>query len=1087
MSDLPTSETPTPEPAQTAAEPRPTRARKSRLRRAGVIALMATTALGLVLGGAWLNRRVLAREALVGWLDQRGIPASVRVDRIELDGFVGQIIVGDAKDPDFSGDVEVDYRVFAPWSATGLGVTPSRVRLIRPVLKAGWGEDGLSLGSLDPLVEEFTGKPPRPDSRSPLIIVEQGRVNLTTDYGLVSALADLTLDNGKLMRLKASTRDVALKQGERALAGLSGHLDLTTRGDRITLNADLGAASLISPEVGARAARIRIVGDLPYPDLKTLPGATARGVDSRASLDLALTGEALTLAGVAAASPDVTARFRGVTTGWIETFRIAGDLTAKAEARSLSGDGLSASAPRLDLSASRIDLSRRDLGELNWAVRGPALFRAATASSGELDFNGLTLSGEALEFGGRGAALEATGPIALTAARASFGELALTGARGRADLDIVRDNGALLIQASGALNSSGGQWPLFGPRAADDLPELTAMKAALGDFGVEIPAFRFTSGSAGTRMTLTAPARLTPRNGGVLTVQPVDGPVFVASPGELGGGALTLSATRGEGLPEAAFDIPRWSLTPGGFSADLDGRAALDFGLARGLTVTTAGTLAMDGEVLTYRAARCLDIAVERLELDENDVFDVSGQACPVAAPLAWVSNGRWRADMALTDFAARAPFLEMDFEQIEGLAAVTGAPQGLGLTATVASSRIRDAAEAKRFHPLIASGAIRLADENWSGGFDLNSPAHPTVRVARLAIDHDGRSQTGGVDVQTGSLSFVPEGLQPANLTPMVDGLVNSPVSGSVEFNGRIAWDPALPEGSSSGRLIVPGLDFTTPAGTLQGLKGTVEFSSLVPLVTAPGQALTVDRLDTITALTDLDLRFSLDAAALEVGGGEIKAAGGFIRIEPLSVPLDRTAVINGVIVLDRVQLGQLIADAGLAERVSLDAVVSGRLPFAYDPKTGFKVAGGLLEAVQPGRLSIDRDALTDLEAAGGGDEIPPSTVEDLAYQAMENLAFETLSATVDSEDGGRLSLSFSVKGRHDPPEHQELRVTVPDLISRRFLHRHLALPSDTGIDLTLATSLNINELISDILAYNQNRNGEVDPVTAPEPDPES
>lgn len=1043
---------------------------------------MATTALGVVLGGAWLNRRVLAREALVGWLDHRGIPANVRVDRFELDGFVGRITVGQAGDPDFSGDVAVDYRVLAPWSATGLGVTPSRVRLTRPVLKARWSENGLSLGSLDPLIKEFTGKPPEPDSRSPLIIVDQGRLNLTTDYGPISALADLTLDNGKLMRLKASAQDVALKAGERLVTGLTGRLDLTTRGDRIALNAELSADDLASPEVSAGAARITLSGDLPYPDLKTLPGAAARGVDSRASLDLAVTGERLGLAGVAAAAPEARLRFRGVTTGWIETFRIAGDLTGQAQARSLSGEGLSASSPVLALPASRIDLSRQDLGELRWAIRGPSELRAASASAGDLSFRSLRLSGPGLELGGRGAAFEAAGPLDLTAERGSFGELALSGVRSRIDLDLVQD-GAALIQAKGSLSSSGGQWPLFGPLAADDLPELAAMKAALGDFEVQIPAFRFSSGSPGTRLVLTAPAHLTPRNGGVLTVQPVASPIFAADHGALGGGALRLTAARGQGLPEAAFDIPRWSLTPGGFSADLDGRAALDFGLARGLTVSTAGTLATEGDVLTYRAARCLDFAVERLELDENDVFDVAGQACPVATPLAWVSNGRWRADMGLKDVSARAPFLDVDVQQIQGRAAVTGAPQGLGLTATIASARVTDAAEVRRFHPLTGQGAVTLRDERWSGGFDLSpaAPGRASTRVARLEIAHDGLSQKGGVAITTGDLVFTPEGLQPADLTPMVEGLINPPVSGSVNFDGRIDWDPALPEGSSSGRLIVPGLDFTTPAGAVHGLKGAVDFTSLTPLVTAPGQNLTVDRLDTVTPLTDLDLRFSLDASALEVGGGEIKAVGGFIRVEPLSVPLDRTAAFTGVIVVDRVQLGQLIRDANLGERVSIDAVVSGRLPFSYDPKSGFRVVNGLLEAVQPGRLSIDRDALSDLDAEGGGDEIPPSTVEDLAYQAMENLAFDALSATVDSEDDGRLRLRFGIKGRHDPPQHQELRVTVQDFISRRFLNRRLDLPSDTGIDLTLNTSLNLNQLISDLLEYNRERLGEA--ATTPDP----
>ena len=1048
--------------------PSPVR-RRRRARTAGIVALMATTAVGLVVTTAWLNRRAVARQVLVGWLDQRGIPASVRVDRLELDGFVGRVIVGDARNPDFSGDVAVDYRIAAPWASGGMSVTPSRILLTRPVLKARWSDNKLSLGALDPLVKEFTGKPPTPDSRSPLIVVQQGQVRLATDYGPILATGDVTVDNGKLMRLKASASDLRLARDDMRVEGLSADLDLTTTGDRIALGLDLKVADLKTPTASGRDAQVSVVADLPYPDMKAQPGRASRAVDSRASMTLDLTGEALSLAGISTTAPSARLSFAGLTTGWIETFRIAGEVSGEARAARLSGDGLSATSPSVVLTGSRLDFGRRDQGDLRWSVQGPATLRAAQAAAGDLKFETLSVVTGPIAMGGHGAAMEASGPLNLTAASASFGDLALKGVTGAAALDYVQDGGTR-IQLTGGLRSAGGRWPLFGPSASDDVPELGAMKAALGDFAVDIPAFSLSTGSYGTRAVLTRPARLTPRNGGVLTVQPVARPIYAADPGQLGGGALKLVATRGRGLPEAAFDIPDWRLTPAGFSARLDGRAALDFGIAQGLTVSTAGVLATDNGVLTYVASRCLDVAVERLELGENDVFDVAGQACPTGAPLATVRDGGWNADLALRDFAAKAPFLALDVDRIQGRAAVIGTKAGLGLSADIASARVVDTTTPQRFNPLIGSGAIALKDETWSGGFDLTSGQ---TRVAHLDISHNGLTERGGVAIQTGTLSFAQGGLQPADLTPLVDGLISPPVTGSIIFDGRIDWDPAIPEGSSSGRLTIPGLDFTSPAGPVKGLKGVIDFTSLTPLITAPNQSLKVDSLETVTPLTDLDLTFSLDAAALQVAGGEIQVAGGFVRIEPFSAPLDGASPFSGVIVFDRVQLGALVESAGLGDRVSLDAVVSGRLPFTYDPKTGISLSNGLLAAVQPGRLSIARDALTDLDAGGGGD-IPPSTVEDLAYQAMEDLAFETLSASVDSEEGGKVRLRFGIKGRHDPPQRQELRVRIRDLISRQFLNRPMTLPSDTGINLNLNTSLNINQLISDLLEINRERNRE-------------
>lgn len=101
--------------------------------------LVAILLIGAAAALLYLNRRAVAREVLVGWLDQRGVPADVEIERIELDGFVGRIRIGDPRNPDVTVErAEVDYAVALPWSKTGLGVAPSRIRLVRPVVRASW-------------------------------------------------------------------------------------------------------------------------------------------------------------------------------------------------------------------------------------------------------------------------------------------------------------------------------------------------------------------------------------------------------------------------------------------------------------------------------------------------------------------------------------------------------------------------------------------------------------------------------------------------------------------------------------------------------------------------------------------------------------------------------------------------------------------------------------------------------------------------------------------------------------------------------------------------------------------------------------
>jgi hypothetical protein len=73
-----------------------------------------------------------------------------------------------------------------------------------------------------------------------------------------------------------------------------------------------------------------------------------------------------------------------------------------------------------------------------------------------------------------------------------------------------------------------------------------------------------------------------------------------------------------------------------------------------------------------------------------------------------------------------------------------------------------------------------------------------------------------------------------------------------------------------------------------------------------------------------------------------------------------------------------------------------------------------------------------------------------------------------------------FHIVGKHDPPQHQEIRLSIFDLIQRKFLGRKLPLPSNTGVDLTLDTTLNLDDLLADYAEYQRLRSSA--PVQTPE-----
>lgn len=1019
----------------------------------------------------YLNRRAATRQVLVGWLQQQGIEADLKVERLELDGLVASVRIGDAADPDVVVQrVEVDYAIGAPWSKGGLGLTPTRIRLVRPAVRASVRDGRLTLGSLDPLVERFTGRPPRPDSRGPLVLVESARVRLDTDYGPMDILGDARIEDGRLMRLTARMPATAFKSGDVEAQGLQATVDLTTEGDRVAIRLAAVADRAGLPGFRSDVARLTLAGDFPYPDL------TARRGNGRARFELHVAAARLSAGDASARDVDGRLNFDGEASGWIKTFRLDGASTVDIRAAGIDSPAVSATTARLDWKEARTRVAQAAPG-LGWSLDGAAAITAVRATGAGLEATAVSLASNRLIVGGWGSAVAAEGPILLSATRLTRGDLILSGVRGTADFDLVSDKG-LRIAARGAIRSGRAAWPLFGQPSEDDMPELAGMKRAVSAFAVDMPGFDLTTGHSGTRLVLTRPATLRPLNGGLLTLHPAVSPIFIASRGQAGGGALSLTATRGRGLPEAAFAIAAWRLTPGGFTATLDGRAALDFGLAWGIAVQTRGELSSSGSHLAYVAAGCTRLMVERLELDESDVLNVAGDICPAARPLISVADGRWRAAGSLRNLDASSPFLALDIRGADGDFSATGGPGGVGLDARIARAIVVDAATPMRFHPLTATGLVRLADEDWTGGFDL---LRDQTVLGHLALDHDGAAGAGGLTIKAPSIVFAESGLQPADISPLAE-LIGPPASGSVAFDGRVDWQAGV-EGTSSGRLTIPGLDFTSPAGPVKGLGGAIDFTSLAPLTAAPGQRLSAAILESGVPLTAIELTFGLDKAAVTIESGDLVFADGRVRVEPLAIPLDPNQPIVGVIVVENVQLGQVIVGSGFGEKVSLDAVVSGRLPFTSDRVNGVRIVGGSLAVVQPGRLSIARAALSGLEAGGGGEAVPPNMVQDLAYQAMENLAFDILTAEVNSLDEGRIGVLFRIHGRHDPPVRQELRISLAEFISREFLNRTQPLPSGTGIDLTLDTTLNLNQVIGDLMEVNRARDGRPSAAAAAPP----
>lgn len=1005
-------------PSATGPVAAPTRRPKARWLVLGVVAVLL-----IALAIAYAARRHLAREALVGWLQGRGIEADASFEALGPRGLVGELRIGPAESPIITAArAEVSYRLTGPWRGEAFGVEIARIRLERPDIRIQLTERGVSLGQLDPLIADFRARPARADGPAPEIVVEDGVLRVTHASGQAVIHADAHMSQGVLVSLSGRMEPTRFETAALMLDIADARVGLVTRDSRTSLSFVGALKSGRLGEATFGAGALNLAAAAAYPDLE------AQAIDGPVVLVADLNAAEVSHGEIKGERLRLNGSFRGEAQGALDRLSLRGrtSLTASGEGLSTAGASLGA----IEMSAASDDLAwrRGEGGGVTGAVR-----------------------------------------TSLQAEDVTSGDLALDRASANLDGAAAYDAEGFTLDLSGPVAAAGG-WGGLGRVAADDFPELAAIKRAAADFSLAAAGVRIGLGNNGLQVGLAQSATVRTGSGALVRVSPrPDAPLYGAQ-----GGALNIS-TSGGGLPRIEAQVAGYNLNGGTLNATTRLAFETDLGPLRGMKGETQGRLNVTNGRTAFLASACAPFEMARLETGDTSVIDIEAQLCPTDQPLVVVQGGQWVLDAAARAASADIPFLQARASEAAADLRLGANRGGLFVEAKVDRATVSDTSPEPRFHPLDLTGVAGLQADAWTGALDLASGGY---QVAEVALRHNGVSGTGGVSIDTGTLAFTAEGLQPAALSPLAE-VIGEPVEGTVLFTGAIDWNA---EGvQSHGRLDVPSLDFKSPAGAVQGLSGQIDFTSLVPLQTAPDQTLTADVVQALAPLTGSKVIFQLLPDELTLSEGAFEVGGGVVRIAPMSIPLDQTQSWRGELVIEAVQLSEFVEATPFADRVDLDAVVSGRLPFVIGPE-GITFIQGKLTAIAPGRLSIRREALTQVDATGGaatataeglGDQAVPvaqadqaNAAVDFAYQAMEDLAFDLLDAEVNSLPGGRLGVLFKIRGEHSPPQRQEIRLTLGELISRSFLNRELPLPSGTKVDLTLDTSLNLNELLADYAA---------------------
>ncbi|MFN4114574.1 MAG: YdbH domain-containing protein [Sphingomonadaceae bacterium] len=933
----------------------------------------------------WTQRAAIVDDILADQLGEYGVPATYTIESIAPDRQVfTNIVVGDPARPDLT----VDRAVVVPRYGFGLpGI--ARVELVRPRLHATYRGGTLSFGALDPLVfAERAGPPGLPDLD--LVLVD-ARALLETDLGPVGIKA----------------------QGSGWLpGGFSGIIAAT------------------APELALDGCRAR--GATFYGTLATATGQASfdgpirleRGECADGGLVLARSSARLK----ATASPDfdrldATAALTlgQIVAGPVSMARVGGDISATV-AGSQTGTGLDAA---FDLAASDLRHAQALIGSLTGqgAVRARGGLERLTLDA--------TIAGREIT---AGRALDST----LAGMEQASENTLLSPLVGRVRTALGRELAASRLDADVRVRRTGDATSLIVPSAS--------LRGASGAALLSLSRFQLTMAGAGlprfTGNVVTGGDGL-PRIAGRMESQPGGSVVFRARMEDYAAGDSRLA-------------LPAFYFTQGGdgslgFAGEVRATGKVPGGSVRNLVVPVSGALAANGRLELWR--RCTEVRFDRLTIANLELDGRRLQVCPgrasaivrsgpsgllVAAAVPGLDlSGRlagskvqvrtgpvalaWpgalvarnvmlqlgegpdinRLDLGEVRGQISAGLIDGTFERADaGLAAVpldlTGgsgswAVRNGVLTLTDGTFALLDRADKARFNPLsITGGALTLQDGVVRATAAVVHPATSRT-LADLTIMHDLSRSTGQADLVVGGIAF-DGSLQPDMLSELALGFVAN-VRGTVTGRGRFDWSAG--NVTSSGLFESDSLDLAAAFGPVRGVSGTIRFTDLLNLTTAPAQQLRIASVNPGIEAFDGVIEFALKGGeTLAVSTGTWPFLGGQLTLEPVTLNFGEGEVRRYVFRVEGLEAARFVQQMELGN-INATGVFDGVLPIVFDEMGNGRIEGGALDSRRPGGNISYIGELTYQDMGA---------IANFAFAALRSLDYKTMEVRMDGPLTGEI-----------------------------------------------------------------------------------
>jgi len=960
-----------------------------RITRLGLLVILALALIAL--GLAWIWRVDIADDYVREELVRRNVTASYTLDRI---GFrtqqVSNLTIGDPANPDLvARRATIQMRVKWNGSFEVYRVVARGVRLRGRLIgtRVSWGEVDRLLPPPDP-TKPFT----LPDLS---VDLKDTTVALATAAGPIGFAVEGLGNLSGGFKGKLAVAAHALKPGACTLDQFRAFVDIGVIARRPQVKGPIGAVALDCPASDLHLAEPRLEIDSSFSE--AFGSFDGKGRMTLASAEAGANG----LAGVAG-----VVSFRGKPTDALGRINIAARQARLAEilaqrtnfagayrlntaqgSLTVVGDyGSNAVALAPSLTAGLTD----PLASADGTPLGPiaaALSTSIRRAASRFDVNGsLRLVNQP---GGGAARIETAAVRSASGARIDVGE----GGDG-----ITYYWPSYRLRIDGNIATGGGGLP--DARISLRQPRSGAPMSGFADIG--------PMAAGGARLTL-ATVRFAARPDGwteVNTVALLDG---LFSGGRVTGLRLPISGRFGAGgalrFGEGCLDTGFATLTAGSLQL---GRTRLPICPANGAILQKAagGALAINAQARSVRL---------RGRMGESPFGLDSAQIR--------YANDRFAANQTSVRMGQPDAPVIINAEALAGT--ITGGPKGTftGADAIIARVPLRlseaagnwnvrngdvaldgaltlsDRAEPAKFYPLKSDDVrFTLANSRIRATGTLRHPPSGT-RVTDVTIDHNLTTGAGDAVLDVPGITFGP-GLQPEELTPLTEGVI-ALVRGALSGQGRIAWTGGG-EVTSTGEFTTRDMDLAAAFGPITGMSGTIRFTDLLGMETAPGQVMALESVNPGILVENGVIRYQLLPDQLvRIERGEWPFMGGRLILRETILNFGRPSAKRLTFEVVGLDARTFVDSMGFKE-LSASGTFDGVLPMIFDDEGG-RIVGGRLDSREGGGTLAYNGVVNraNLGMIGG-----------FAFDALRDLRYRSMIIRLDGYLDGEFATRLTIEG---------------------------------------------------------------------------